>query len=138
MGGLIGVGVPLLLGTVFMAVGLVIRQRTRRLRQEGAKACGTVVGLQTHRDTGTNVTMYHPVVQWVTGDGQTVESVSSIGSSTVGDLRPGVAVTVFYDPDNPKRMIIDGHSGGALVVVFCTLGAVGLAAGLLVASLIVI
>ncbi|KUM91703.1 hypothetical protein AQI88_35360 [Streptomyces cellostaticus] len=129
---MIGAGVPLLLGTVFMAVGLIIRRRTRRLRQEGAKARGTVVRLMTRRDMDTNSTMYSPVVQWVTGDGRTVETASPIASSTVGDLRPGAAVTVFYDPDNPKRMLIDGYHGGALVVVFCAVGAVALVAGLLV------
>ncbi|NUP42799.1 MAG: DUF3592 domain-containing protein [Streptomyces sp.] len=138
MGGLIGAGVPLLLGTVFMAIGVVIGRRSRRLRQEGAQTRATVVGFKTHRDFDANRTMYQPVVRWVTGDGRTVETVSSVASNSVGDLRQGATVTVFYDPDNPKRMLIDGHDGGALVVVFCVLGAVGLAAALLVAWLTVI
>ena len=138
MGGLIGAGVPLLLGTVFMTVGVVVGRRARRLRQEGARTVATVVGFKTHRDFDSNRTMYQPVVQWVTGDGRTVETVSSVASNSVGDLRPGAAVTVFYDPDNPKRMLIDGHDSGALVIVFCILGAVGLAAALLVAWFTVI
>jgi len=133
MGGLIGAGVPLLLGTVFMTVGVLVGRRARRLRQEGAQTSATVVGFKTHRDFDSNRTMYQPVIQWVTGDGRTVETVSSVASNTVGDLRRGATVTVFYDPDNPKRMLIDGHDGGALAVVFCILGAVGLAAALLVA-----
>ncbi|MFF5537209.1 DUF3592 domain-containing protein [Streptomyces cinerochromogenes] len=137
MGGLIGAGVPLLLGTVFMAVGLTLRRRTRRLRQQGAKARGTVVRFHTRRDVDGNGTMYSPVVQWVAGDGRTVEAVSPVARNTVGDLRAGAAVTVFYDPDNPKRMLIDGHDGAALVVVFCILGAVLLAAGVLVVGILV-
>ncbi|WP_327667030.1 MULTISPECIES: DUF3592 domain-containing protein [unclassified Streptomyces] len=133
MGGLIGAGVPLLLGTVFMTIGVVVGRRSRRLRQEGTKTRATVVRLKTSRDFDSNRTMYQPVVQWVTGDGRTVEAVSSVARNTVGDLRPGAAVTVFYDPANPKRMLIDGHDSGVLVVVFCILGAAGLAAGLLVA-----
>ncbi|GAA3844448.1 hypothetical protein GCM10022403_090430 [Streptomyces coacervatus] len=133
MGGLIGAGVPLLLGTVFMTVGVLVGRRSRRLRQEGAQTRATVVGLKTHRDFDSNRTMYRPVVQWVTADGRTVEAESSVARNTVGDLRPGAAVTVFYDPDNPKRMLIDGHDGGVLVVVFCIVGSVCLAAGLLVA-----
>ncbi|MGW7822412.1 DUF3592 domain-containing protein [Streptomyces puniciscabiei] len=138
MDGLIGAGVPLLIGSVFMAAGLVSRRRTRRLRQEGAKARGRVVRLESRRDIDTNSRLYSPVIQWVTGDGRTVENASSIASSTVGDLRPGAEVTVFYDPDNPKRMLIDGYDGRAFVVVFCALGAVGLAAGLLVIWFLVI
>ncbi|GGS80981.1 MULTISPECIES: DUF3592 domain-containing protein [Streptomyces] len=137
MGGLIGAGVPLLLGTVFMAVGLGLRRRTRRLRQQGAKARGTVVRFHTRRDVDSHSTMYSPVVQWVTGDGRTVEAVSPIARNTVGDLRAGAAVTVFYDPDNPKRMLVDGHDGAALAVVFCVVGTVGLAAGLLVVGFLV-
>ncbi|MFB7012152.1 DUF3592 domain-containing protein [Streptomyces sp. NPDC056237] len=137
MGGLIGAGVPLLVGALFMTVGLIIQRRARRLRQQGTKTRGTVVRLQTRRDIDTNTTMYSPVVQWVTGDGQTVEIVSSISRSAVGDLRPGATVTVFYDPGDPKRMLIDGYDGSALVVGFCVLGALGLAAGLLVIWFIV-
>jgi hypothetical protein len=120
-----------------MTVGLGIRRRTRRLRQEGAKARGTVVRLQTSRGSDTNTTMYSPVVQWVTGDGRTVEAVSLISSNRVGDFRRGAQVTVFYDPDNPKRMLIDGFDGGTLAVVFCAVGAVCLGAGLLVAGFLV-
>ncbi|WP_327691270.1 DUF3592 domain-containing protein [Streptomyces sp. NBC_00461] len=133
MGGLIGAGVPLLLGTVFMTIGVVVGRRSRRLRQEGTKTHATVVRLKTSRDFDSNRTMYQPVVQWVTGDGRTVEAVSSVARNTVGDLHQGAVVTVFYDPANPKRMLIDGHDGGVLVVVFCIVGAAGLAAGLLVA-----
>ncbi|WP_369386766.1 DUF3592 domain-containing protein [Streptomyces sp. CG1] len=117
-----GAGVPLLPGAAFLAIGLIGRRRARRLRQEGAKTCGTVVRLEARRDMDTNSTMYRPVVQWVTVDGRTVETVSPIASSTVGDLRPGTAVTVFYDPDDPKRMLIDGYTGGAGCRLLCSGG----------------
>ncbi|MGW2648602.1 DUF3592 domain-containing protein [Streptomyces sp. NPDC001393] len=136
MGAWIGAGVPLLIGTVFMAVGLGILRRTRRLRQEGAMAHGRVVRLETRRDSDTHSTMYHPVVQWVTGDGRTVEAVSSIGSNRIV-FRRGAEVTVFYDPDKPKRMLIDGYDGGVLAVVFSAVGAVCLAACLLVAGFLI-
>ncbi|WP_330460321.1 DUF3592 domain-containing protein [Streptomyces sp. NBC_00820] len=132
MDGWLAAGVPLLLGAVFMTVGVTIRRGTRRLREQGANARGTVVGFRTRRDFDSNSTMYRPVVQWVTGDGRTVEVVSSTARNTVGDLHRGAAVTVFYDPDDPERMLIDGYDGGVLAGVFCLLGAVGLAAALLV------
>ncbi|MGA8116984.1 MAG: DUF3592 domain-containing protein [Actinocatenispora sp.] len=131
-------GVPLLLGAVFMTIGLVIWRRARSLRQEGVRTSGTVVRLHTHRDFDSNRTMYSPVVQWVAADGQTVEVTSSISSGSVSDdLRPGSAVTVFYHPDNPKRMLIDGHGSGLFVVVFCLIGAACLAASLIVLGVLV-
>ncbi|MEU4107517.1 DUF3592 domain-containing protein [Streptomyces sp. NPDC027717] len=128
----LGAGLPLLFGAVFMTIGVRLLRGGRRLREQGARAQGTVVGFRTRRDSDSNGTMYSPVVEWLTGDGRTMKVESSVSRNTVGDLRTGGPVTVFYDPADPRRMLIDGFDSTVLARVFCCLGVVGAVAALLV------
>ncbi|NDZ83131.1 DUF3592 domain-containing protein [Streptomyces sp. SID10853] len=108
-------------GLLFGAVGGTVLFKTHWLRRRGARACGTVVRLA--RSSGEGGTSYHPVVQYRTGNGRTMEVRSSLGRSRTS-LRPGTPVTVLYDPAKPQRMAIDGYSGGGSMVAFCVFGAV--------------
>ncbi|MET7288690.1 DUF3592 domain-containing protein [Streptomyces sp. NPDC005573] len=133
MAGLLGAGIPLLVGALFLVIGINLLRGARRLRRDGASARATVVGFQTRSQVDSNRMMYTPVLQWVTADGRTVEVTSSSESSSVGDLRRGGEVTVFYDPDNPRRMLIDGFDGNFLAGIFCFFGAAALVGGIAVA-----
>lgn len=109
-------------GLLFAVVGGVSLFKARWLRRHGARAHGTVVRLA--RTSGEGGTSYHPVVQYRTGNGQTMEVRSSQGEAAWSSLSAGTPVTVHYDPAKPQRMAIDGYSGGGGMVAFCVFGAV--------------
>ena len=138
MGEVLGAGIPLLFGALFMTIGLLVWRSGRRLRDQGVQTAATVVRLKTHRDMDSNRTMYAPVVQWVTADGQTMEVASSTSSGAIRDkYRPGATVTVFYDPAKPTRMLIDGYEGAWLAILFCVFGGLALVAAFIVIGVLV-
>ncbi|MGW5570402.1 DUF3592 domain-containing protein [Nocardia thailandica] len=120
---------PLGVGLLFTGVGATMLRRSRLLRTRGATAHGRVVRL--HESAGRAGTLYHPVVVWELPDGGRAEATAAVGKSWIGHYRPGTRVTVFYDPADPARMVIDGYSR-AVEWVLLLLGAATIAVTVMV------
>lgn len=123
----VGGGVPVLLGVVFLTIGLV---RTRTTRG-WTRTTGVVVDRRTGRaDTGT--TGLYPTFQWRDQHGEVHQHTSAIRQSFAP--QPGRAVPVLYDPRRPSRAVIDTVvQGGRL---FTWIGAGLLVLGLVVSVLV--
>src|SRR5688500_14269622 len=94
--GLVGLGLGLA-GVIAFVLGVVAAVRNQRFIAQAAQATGTVIG---HVTGGMDGTLYFPVVQFQTRDGQIVESQSPIGTTPL--LFPiGKRVAVLYDPQHP-------------------------------------
>ncbi|MGW7519817.1 DUF3592 domain-containing protein [Streptomyces sp. NPDC054796] len=126
--------VPLLLGSVFLIIGLTGIRRTYVLRRRGAKAYGQVVAHRTSSGAKSG-TLYHPVIAWTTDTGLRKEEATSTGRSWVGSFQPGTQVVVRYDSTDSNRWIVEGYGHGANWV-FAVVGAVVLAGTVGVAFLV--
>ncbi len=120
-------GVPVAIGLVFLAIGLV---RTRTTK-DWTRTTGVVVDRRTGRaDTGSAA--LYPTFQWQDQHGEVHQHTSGIRQSLAP--RPGRAVPVRYDPQDPSRAVIDTVvQGGRL---FTWIGAGLLVLGVLVLVLV--
>ena len=96
----------LAVGVVILIVGAVIFVRTVQFLAEAEQATGTVVDLSGETDSEGTV-IFYPVVLFMTAEGETIEFVSSSGSSPPSES-PGDQVEVIYDPDDPYDAKLSG------------------------------
>jgi Protein of unknown function (DUF3592) len=108
--GRIFVGIAVALLGIGMIVGCwFTTQSTLRFLREGTKATGTVVDFSTEesRDNkGKRKTMYAPVVEFQTADGQSIQFTSASSSSSPSYDR-GDKVPVRYLSATPEQARID-------------------------------
>lgn len=93
------------MGLLFAGIGGAFFLDDQQLEANGARAQGTVIALNRHRDNDGD-TMYRPEVEFRDSNGTQHRFVSSISSSSPGVSR-GEQVDVIYDPDAPGDATID-------------------------------
>ena len=127
---LVAGGVPLLLGGVFLAIGLLRVRMTRTWQRTE----GIVVDKRTGRADGGMPALY-PTVQWQGPDGRVHQQTSSVRQSL--GPPPGRRVPLLVDPARPDRAVIDSfvQSGRIFTVIGTVLAAVGILVGAAVLSL---
>lgn len=93
----------LLFGAPFACLGLYEAAEVQGAINSGGQAQGTVVdnSYQTTQDGTTISGAYYPVVEFSTGEGQTVRFTDGIGSLPP-DYEVGATVRVLYDPAEPQ------------------------------------
>lgn len=129
------VGIPLLLGTVFLAVGGAGIGRVWSLRRRGIATTGMVVGESTS-SIREGLTRHHPIVRFSVSGGQQVEAPSERGTLR-RRAEAGQSVTVRYDPADPYRMLLAGDGARPVFWVFTAIGVVTLAVAAAIVVLIV-
>ncbi len=109
-------------GVLFAGLGFHSYRSTRAFLARAHRVPGVVVDLSWSRSR--NGGTYHPVLRFQTLDGRTVQATSDVGSRPA-PARPGQAVTVLYDPENPQEARLDTMTGrGTLLgVIFMVIGA---------------
>ncbi|WP_241265853.1 DUF3592 domain-containing protein [Streptomyces boncukensis] len=109
--------------------------RERALRRGGIRTHALVVGQDERIGEGGGGAglVQAPVVEFTTADGRVVRTRSQVGSS-VSSVVPGRAVTVFYNPADPRDVAIVGF-GRAVPRLFCALGILGMVVAALFAAL---
>ena len=126
--GLILLGV----GGLMAAIALFFYFRTRRFLEDAVPAQGVVTGL-IEGSGGEGGTVYRPVVQFTTADGQTSTFTENVGSNPPR-FSVGQTVKVLYSPTDPSRARIPGFFGLWFVPTFLGLfGAALLAVGIFLA-----
>ena len=98
LSGMISIGC--LLGGAYVIVSQM--QKMKNL----LAASGVVVGLEKRVFNAGSAGVYCPVVEFTTGAGETVRFESSFGTMPASN-KPGDAVKVQYDPNNPKEAEIE-------------------------------
>jgi len=107
-------------GAVPALAGLAALHRARRLRRHGVQAWAAAVpDSSPNGERGT-------ALQYRLPDGRTLEK---LGAGKTAALLPGERVLIWYDPDDPQDILIQGHDGRGWDLVFVLSGAVLVAAG---------
>ena len=117
MGRIIGGFFVLVLGLGMLYGSYALWSNGAAFRASAMQVEGTVVDFSTHRDD-KGKTMYSPVVEYTTTEGQTLQMTGSTSSSSPGYSR-GEKVKVFYSPGTPENARIDSFMekfGGALIL----------------------
>lgn len=124
-------------GALFMAIGIGMSRSDNRFRATAARAAGTVTDLRA-RSAGSQSSglIWVPVVKFDTADGRTVEAETNSGTN-LKRHKPGQAIEVMYDPDNPTNVRVPGGGAGFLHGAFIALGGIFTAIGLLIAAIAV-
>jgi uncharacterized protein DUF3592 len=126
-------------GVFVLVIGLAIALWFRRFKRRAVRVQGMIVGLVSSLgDDGglpsaDPTVTYYPIVEFTTLDGAPVRGTSRIGSDPLAG-QAGEAATVFYQPRDPARVLIEtprsGARSGCAVTAFAVLGGVPLALGI--------
>ena len=101
-------GIFFAFGMVFAGIGAWTYISDLDLVENGARAQGTVVGMDRRYDSDSGST-YRPIVEYRDEGGTQHRFVSSVGSSPPAFDR-GEQVEVIYDPWSPEDAIIDSFT----------------------------
>lgn len=119
--GLAAGGIFLLVGLLFLVIGLVLRSS----KQKKAKRCtaiaqGTVVDIVAHANRSSAPT-FSPLYAYEVGGLQYFHSPSV--SSTIINYAIGEPVTVYYNPHDPHECRLEKDTASkALTLIFICLG----------------
>ena len=104
------------LGVLFAVLGIRNQRASTRFTRSAGQASAEVTDLRTRAvGSGTDSSIaYFPVVRFQLPDGRTVETETSSGTNW-SRPKPGSAVEVLYDPENPADVRIAGQVGGTLM-----------------------
>lgn len=112
-------GIPLFMGAVFTAIGGYGIGRASRVKR-GGRTDGVVIGTITS-ESRNGLPLHHPVVRYLTRNGDTFEVPSTQGHLSRPPA-PGTPVRVCYDPANPQRMMLAHQGAPAVFWLFCVIG----------------
>ncbi|MQA96301.1 MAG: DUF3592 domain-containing protein, partial [Streptosporangiales bacterium] len=92
----------LLVGVIMIGVGVLVLLRARGLRRTGVRVPGQVVAIETTVSVGdSRRRTYHPIYTFTTPEGRELRIRSSTGRNAPYP-RPGMTITVIYEPDAPQ------------------------------------
>lgn len=123
-------------GGLFVVVGVGMGRGQSRFKANAARAAGTVTDLRS-RSTGDHDTggvIWVPVVKFTTADGRTVEAETS-GGSNVKRYKPGQPIEVLYDPANPADARVPDWGTNIIQGVFIAMGGVFVVIGLAIVAI---
>jgi hypothetical protein len=118
--------IGLLLGVVFVVIGISSWMKRIRLLKRGIKTTGVVVDFEAYIGKSTS----YPVVKYKTVTGKWVTKKYYIGSSFTS-YKVGDDVPVIYDKNTPEDYLIDNFTSKLIGPVFAIIGL-----GLIVSSVI--
>ena len=90
------------LGLLFTAIGIGWTVKTRQFVASAVHVKGTLVEYAQHEDSDSGSTMYAPVVEFTTQDGQPIRFTSST-SSSMRSWDVGQQINMLYDPQKPEH-----------------------------------
>ncbi|HEX4221626.1 MAG TPA: DUF3592 domain-containing protein [Pseudonocardiaceae bacterium] len=121
--------------TVLFSIGMVRGTvPTIRAMRKGATAQGTIVS--SRAQTTRYHTIYHPIVEFATADGQRVEYQDAM--AVPEDFQIGDVVTVHYDPSRPKLSATSADRDQAMTVAITMVCLTLFFAGIFVVSLLLL
>lgn len=135
----VGVGIalmPLLIGLIFVGVGIGMLRTQRRNRSRWVPTTGTVTRWDHTPISSMDIdTVSLPVVDFVTHDGRPIQASPS-SAVDVGIYRTGHTVDIWYDPANPQRIAVGSTSSTLLPILLIVIGVVPLGIGLVLGAVV--
>jgi hypothetical protein len=108
-----------LFGIIFFVVGIYILRKEIALRKNGVRATGVIVDVI--RERSEDGTLFRPVVQFTTHEGQKIVWRCSWGGTHWKTSR-GEQMRIIYDPQNPQEVIRSNWSSAVSAVAFVSAG----------------
>ncbi len=130
-----GMFVPLLVGTIFSAVGVGFLSSDRFFKKNGRKINGVIKAIEKYKSTTTSnghrqtVIYYRPIAEYIYQNQTRI--VKGVGSGEIGGYKPGqtVPILILDDPesDQVKARIANDSASVVIGVVFSIVGMCALA-----------
>lgn len=130
----------ILVGLTFIIAGVRARRSSRQFASVAVRAPGTVTELRWRKIVRghTGGGGWFPVLRFATADGRHVHTEAIFGRMPA-PARPGDSVSVLYDPADPTRAALEGHTNGALTgTIGIILGSLFVALGLGILGILVL
>ena len=110
----------LIAGIVAFLMAIFALWKEVTMRRGGVRTIGVVVDVEREvkREDDRKVTLYRPLVHFVTNDGQQILWRCTDASSSWRNAR-GKSMRIIYDPRNPQRVIRNHWTGYAAIVILC-------------------
>lgn len=108
-------------GVLLFLLAIYLLWKDLTMRREGVRTIGLVIDVERKNDGEGPV--YHPLVQFVTNDGQHITWRCTTATSYWKNLR-GKTMSIIYDPRNPQSVIRNHWTNYLPVVFLCLMGAV--------------
>ena len=118
-----------LAGGLAALTGLTAMRRVRRLRRVGSPVWAVALPRPTSTAEKASGSTGRTVIQYTLADGRVVERVSPGSARKAAMLRPGQKVLVWYDPDDPRDVLVYGREGRAADLAFVVAGALFIVLG---------
>lgn len=93
----------LIAGAGFIYIALQLKDKSKKLLQNGVETEGVINGFETSSGSN-NMTVSYPVIRFQTKEGKLIEEKASIAPPRFL-LKEGQKVVVTYNPDNPAEYI---------------------------------
>ena len=108
--------------TFFMAIFSLWKELT--MRRGGVRTVGVIVDVERkiEQDEYGKSTLYRPLVQFVTNDGQQILWKCTDAASSWKNAR-GKSMRIIYDPRNPHCVIRDHWTGYAVTIILFLISA---------------
>lgn len=100
----VGLFIFLIVGVVFLIIGLKMYSRQQNFAKTGVAVSATVVNIVSQKSSDS--VTYKPEVEFQTKSGETIQVVHSMGSNP-SRYKKGDVVDIIYSPDNPYEIMMD-------------------------------
>jgi hypothetical protein len=120
-------------GGLAALAGLSGLRRARRLRRAGVPAWAMAVSPPASAGEEPGGPPHRTLIQYQLADGRLLEQISSAPIGKAGALSPGQKVLVWYDPQDPREILVYGRAGRGADRAFVAVGALFMLAGLAIA-----
>lgn len=119
-----------------MLAGWAEQRRLRQLRQHGVRTLAMAVARPAAQDGAYGTAQaQQTLIQFSLGDGQVIEQGYPGSLRKARRLQPGQQIVVWYDPEDPREILVYGRSTRAADSAFIAAGTFFILVGLLIASL---
>ena len=106
--------------TGLVIVGIISYLNVSKILKKGIKAEGVIFSSRVS-DSFNNINLSYPVVRFLTATDEWITETSTI-SLIPGFYKEGNKVTVMYDPENPKKFVLQSTSNKLMGVVLAIIG----------------
>lgn len=118
--GIVPVAVLLIVGVVFLIVGISLTVQRLNFQRNGIATEATVVNIISSRSSDS--VTYRPEVRFKTRTGETIQVIHSVGTNPPRYSK-GEVIDIYYLPDNPYKIMLDSPAERVLFpLVFMGLG----------------
>jgi Protein of unknown function (DUF3592)/Mu transposase, C-terminal len=133
---------PILIGALFalpgalaVLAGLSGRHRARRLRRGGSSAWAVAVPLPVPAGQRPEEPPDRVLLQYTLADGRVVEQIAPRRARKSAPLHPGEKVLIWYDPEDPREVLVYGREGRVSDLAFVIAGTLFILLGAVIAAL---